>query len=587
MSSGTPADADAAMPSRLFDDPQVDARMRALIPRLARLGCLVYTIVALLNGGFGGHYLGTAALIGVAFVGTVTIERLHILERAPGWVLYTILMAYCGLVAVPIDGVATPRPLDEIISLLPVFFAAIFFEGRLRYAAAVNAALLQFGVASIWVHPSVGGLVERLLGYLVAARLAAEIARVLRDALARNDALHEVLAAASADPGGAALAGPGLTAALQLLEWDVGAAVVEEGDSLRLAASRGADPSVLAADVSTPESAYGALVRAVLSAGAPREATDRPSGSGLARPPGLRLLVGLPIRYRDDVIGVLLAGSFSQRRRTEDELDRMRRIADQLGLALGAVRAYRAEVQLAEQLQELNNRKDEFLANVSHELRTPLTSIRLACFLLTTAWESLDAVQVRQTLDDLEQRSADLSELVESLLDEAVAAAGALRLALSRIEWQPTLTRWVRTAEQLSGRRVELSMPAEPVISVGDPAKLERVVANLLGNAAKFSPSDSRIGARLSLDDDCVQLEVVDSGIGIRADELPRIFERFYQADGSPTRSVGGVGIGLSLVKHFVTAHGGTVSAQSRAGLGSTFTVRLPLEPVPAAASTR
>jgi signal transduction histidine kinase len=574
------------MPSRLFDDPQADARMRAIIPRMALLGCLVYAIVGLLSGGFGGHYLATAALIAIGVVGTLFIERLHVLERAPGWVLYAILMAYVLLIATPVDRLETPRPLDEIFGLLPVFFAAIFFEGRLRYAAAVNAALLQFGMTALFAQASVGGLGERLLGYLVAARLAAEIARVLRDALARNDALHEVLAAASADPGGTALAGPGLTAALRLLEWDVGAAVVAEGDSLRLAASRGADRVLLAADVDAPASAYGALVRAVLAAGDRCEALGR-DGSALAVPAGLRILLGIPIRYRGEVIGVLLAGSAAPRRRTEDELDRMRRIADQLGLALGAVRAYRAEVRLAEQLQELNQRKDEFLANVSHELRTPLTSIRLACFVLTTAWDSLDPAKVRETIDDLERRSADLSELVEALLDEAVAAAGALRLALTRIDWQPTLARWVRTAEQVSGRRVELSMPAEPVVSTGDPAKLERVVANLLGNAAKFSPPDSAICARLSEDDSCVELEVTDTGIGIPADELPRIFDRFYQADGSPTRTVGGVGIGLSLVRHFVTAHGGRVSVRSSPGRGATFTVRLPLDPVPAGAGTR
>lgn len=574
------------MPSRLFDDPQADARMRSIIPRMALLGCLVYAVVGLLSGGFGGHYLATAALIAIGVVGTVFIERLHVLERAPSWVLYAILMGYCLLIAVPVDRLETPRPLDEIFGLLPVFFAAVFFEGWLRYAAAINAALLQFGVTSIFALASVEGLGERLLGYLVAARLAAEIARVLRDALARNDALHEVLAAASADPGGAALAGPGLTAALRLLEWDVGAAVVAEGDSLQLAASRGADRVLLEAEIAMPASAYGALVRAVLAAGDRREAVGR-DGSGLAVPAGLRILIGLPIRYRGEVIGVLLAGSAAPRRRTGDELDRIRRIADQLGLALGAVRAYRAEVRLAEQLQELNQRKDEFLANVSHELRTPLTSIRLACFVLATAWDSLDPVKVRETIDDLERRSADLSEMVEALLDEAVAAAGALRLSLTRIDWQPTLARWVRTAEQVSGRRVELSMPAEPVVSMGDPAKLERVVANLLGNAAKFSPPESPICARLCEDDSCVELEVTDAGIGIPAEELPRIFDRFYQADGSPTRTVGGVGIGLSLVRHFVTAHGGSVSVRSSPGHGAAFTVRLPLDPVPAVAATR
>ncbi len=588
MSGERPVAGNRLRPVRLFDDPQADARIRALIPRMALLGCLVYAIAGVLSGGFGGHYLALGGLIAIGVVGTLFIDRFHVLERAPWWVLFGILMAYCLLIAVPVNGLSATRPLDEIFGLLPVFFAAIFFEGWLRYAFAVSAALLKYAVMAAYAGASGAALVERVLGYLVAARLAAEIARVLRDALARNNALHEVLALASSDPAGAELAGRGLTGALRLVGWDLGAAVVAEDETVRVAASRGADRTGLEAAVADPGSPYGALVRSVLASGQPKQA---PNGPATALPAGLRVLLGLPIRYRDEVIGVLLAGSSGVRRRVQEEVERLRPIADQLGLALGAVRAYRAEVRLAEELNELNKRKDEFLANVSHELRTPLTSIRLACYLLETAWESLDPATIRSTVTDLERRSTDLTALVESLLDEAVAAAGALRLALTRIEWQPTLARWVQTAEQVSGRPITLAMPTEPVASLGDPAKLERVVANLLLNAVKFSPPDTPICAEFAADEDCVQLEVTDVGIGIAAEELPWIFDRFYQADGSPTRTVGGVGIGLSLVRHFVIAHGGSVSVRSRPGLGSTFTVRLPREsastPTPVDAATR
>ncbi len=574
------------MPSRLFDDPQADARMRAIIPRLALLGCLVYTVVGVATNGFGGNYRDLAVLVGIALAGTVTIDRLHVTERAPSWLLFAILMSYVVLVAAPITGGHGPGApyemvLDEIFLLLPVFFAAIFFEGRLRYAAAVIVAALQFGIESAYGHGAVVLSVGRLLAYLVASRLAAEVAGVLREALARNDALHEVVAAASSDPGGAVLAGGGLAGALRLLGWEVGAVVVREGTEVRIAESRGVDRGALTADVAAPQSPYGALVRSVLSSGERQETV-----AGPALPAGLWVLAGLPIRYRDEVIGVLVAGSSAASRLGADDVFQMSRIADQLGLALGAVQAYRAEVRVAEELRELNNRKDEFLANVSHELRTPLTSIGLACFLLSTAWESLDPAKVRETIEDLEERAAALTTLVESLLDQAVADAGVLRLALAPIDWQPALTRWVHMAEQVTGREVALSMPAEPVQSLGDPAKLERVVANLLGNAAKFSPPGSPILARLSDDDQWVRLAVTDAGIGIPAEELPRIFDRFYQADGSPTRSVGGVGIGLSLVQHFVSAHGGSVSVRSRPGAGSTFTVRLPRVPAPADVAT-
>jgi two-component system, OmpR family, sensor kinase len=132
-------------------------------------------------------------------------------------------------------------------------------------------------------------------------------------------------------------------------------------------------------------------------------------------------------------------------------------------------------------------------------------------------------------------------------------------------------------------------VPDEPVTGAGDAVKLERIAANLLSNAAKFSaaPSPIEMTLRDNADEGWVELAVTDYGVGIPEDQLERIFERFLQLDGGTTREVGGFGIGLSLTRNLVQAHGGTISVQSVVGSGSTFTVRIPKTPPPTPAPAR
>jgi signal transduction histidine kinase len=272
------------------------------------------------------------------------------------------------------------------------------------------------------------------------------------------------------------------------------------------------------------------------------------------------------------------------RRPDEREWDRLRQVAEQLGLALGNLRAHQREAEVSNELRELNRRKDAFIATVSHELRTPATTIALAARTLRDADGRLEPADRAYAHDLLVRRSDDLNGMIESLLDEAMAESDAIRLQLATVDWASHLTRWVSTARDQSHRDVLLVLPDHPVMTTGDAAKLERVVANLLSNAAKFSPAGSAIACRLTDHGDAVELEVSDQGRGIDAAQHERIFERFYQADAQSTRDVGGFGIGLSLVRRFVEAHGGTVTVRSTPGAGATFTVRLPRAVVPAQA---
>jgi signal transduction histidine kinase len=146
------------------------------------------------------------------------------------------------------------------------------------------------------------------------------------------------------------------------------------------------------------------------------------------------------------------------------------------------------------------------------------------------------------------------------------------------VDWGESLPRWVAAAKEVTGRDVTLRMPEGPIVSFADPAKCERIVGNLISNAAKFSEPGTPIRCEIEAFPERIELRVSDRGVGIPAAALPRVFDRFYQGDGSSTRAHGGLGIGLSLVRHFTQAHGGSVGIESEEGAGTTVTVTMPRE---------
>jgi signal transduction histidine kinase len=294
---------------------------------------------------------------------------------------------------------------------------------------------------------------------------------------------------------------------------------------------------------------------------------------------GAACMAGVPVRYHGEVIGSLAL--FHRARRAFGEADRFRvaQVAEQLGLALGNARAYRQEAAVAARLLDLNRRKDEFLANVSHELRTPATSLGLAARTLHAGRGRLSEEQQDRIIEMMRRRSAELTGLIEALLAETVAASGQTRLEIQPVDWSEALPRWVAAAEDVTGRAVTLELPEGPVVTFSDPAKCERIVGNLLSNAAKFSDPGTPVRCVLAVLPDGVEVSVTDRGVGIEESVLPRVFDRFFQVDGSSTRAHGGLGIGLSLVRHFAEAHGGSVALTSAVGAGTTVRVTLPRDP--------
>ncbi|XXX80969.1 response regulator [Sorangium sp. So ce134] len=241
-----------------------------------------------------------------------------------------------------------------------------------------------------------------------------------------------------------------------------------------------------------------------------------------------------------------------------------------------------AREQAAREKAEATDRlKDEFLATLSHELRTPLTSIVGWAQLLCTG--TLDAATMRRGFEAIERNSLAELQIIEDLLDVSAIVSGKMTLKAQPVCLASVLRAALDTlklAADAKGVSVSLSLNPAAVQVWGDGGRLQQVVWNLLGNAIKFTPPGGRVAVSLEAVGAMVQLRVSDTGEGISAEFLPLIFERFRQADGSIQRRRGGLGLGLSIVRHLVELHGGAVRGESAGpGQGATFTVELPLLP--------
>ena len=257
---------------------------------------------------------------------------------------------------------------------------------------------------------------------------------------------------------------------------------------------------------------------------------------------------------------VLVCRDASERRRAERERAEI----------LARAHAARDEAESA------NRAKDEFLAMLGHELRNPLGAISNAVYVLELIGaQTAPAVQARQVIGrGLEQ----LTRMVDDLLDVARVTRGTVVLDRRPVNLADTVTQSL-SALSASGRtaRHQITVDVEPVWVHADPVRVQQIVTNLIVNAIKYTPADGTIHVTVGAPDDCAVVTVADSGIGISAAMLPRVFEPFAQGDRTLERSPGGLGIGLTLARRLVESHGGTIEAESGgAGRGSVFTVRLP-----------
>jgi heavy metal sensor kinase len=246
---------------------------------------------------------------------------------------------------------------------------------------------------------------------------------------------------------------------------------------------------------------------------------------------------------------------------TGDELER-------LSVALNRMIA-----RLDESFQHIHR----FSADASHELRTPLTILRGE--LEAAAQQPLITPELRETLGSALEETERLSRIVESLMAISRLDAGEARVELEHFdlaELTSSATEQMRLLAE--DKDIALRCDAERLVRVeGDPARLKQVIVNLVDNAIKYTPAGGLVGVKVSATNGRAVLEVNDNGVGIPAEAAPHIFERFYRVDKARSRQMGGSGLGLSIVKAIVTAHGGQVKVESVEGGGSRFFVELPI----------
>ncbi len=291
---------------------------------------------------------------------------------------------------------------------------------------------------------------------------------------------------------------------------------------------------------------------------------------------GIRSYVGVPIRRGERTIGAItLVNAESNRLYQKDDLEVALALADRAAVAIENARLFR-ELERARADAELANRsKDEFLAILGHELRNPLAPILTAVEVMEL--QAPETLARERTI--IERQVRHMVRLVDDLLDVSRITRGKIDLKRERLELADVVAKALELASPLFVQRaheVKVDVPSGRLV-VGDEVRLAQVVANLLNNAAKYTPRRGHIEVSSEARDGLVILRVRDNGVGISPEMLPRIFDLFVQESQSSDRAQGGLGLGLAIVRNLVTLHGGTVSAKSAGrGLGSEIEVALP-----------
>jgi len=317
-------------------------------------------------------------------------------------------------------------------------------------------------------------------------------------------------------------------------------------------------------------------------------------------PPGhlpVRSYLAVPVLSRS---GAVIGGLFFGHPEPGVFSDRTERlvvgIAGQAAVAIDNARLFESAQRAAEERKRLleserfaraeaeraSAMKDDFLATLSHELRTPLSAILGWAHVLRSSARSIE--DTNRGLEIIERNSRVQKQLIEDLLDMSRVISGKIRLDIQPLEpisFIEAAIETVRPAAEAKSITIEKQLDVVTGPVAGDMNRLQQVVWNLLSNAIKFTPNHGKVQVRLQRQTTYVEVIVADTGCGIKPEFLPHVFERFRQAESSTTRAHGGLGLGLSIVKHLTELHGGTARVTSPGeGLGATFSVLLPLSTV-------
>jgi signal transduction histidine kinase/CheY-like chemotaxis protein len=309
---------------------------------------------------------------------------------------------------------------------------------------------------------------------------------------------------------------------------------------------------------------------------------------------GIKQIVYIPLRAKGGVVGILFMGT-GREREWEGEEKTLEAIAKQLGLALERINLYEETKRLNQEILEKNielrnlvkqletttRTKSYFLAAVSHELRTPLNAILgFSELLLSGSYGELTDDQ-RKPIENIHQAGKHLLDLINDILDLARIEAGREELKLKTLNVRETLERLLQIVKGSAAKKsIDIFFEVDPNLPVieADEKKFKQILFNLLSNAVKFTPKRGKIYIKARKVGNQAFFSVTDTGIGIKEEDLERIFEPFVQIEEGPSKSYAGAGLGLTLVREYVHLHGGEVWAESEGpGKGSTFTFTLPI----------
>jgi two-component system sensor histidine kinase KdpD len=380
------------------------------------------------------------------------------------------------------------------------------------------------------------------------ARLS-EVGRVVNSALDRRDVLDTILGCA-----------------LDLLDGTQGAILLAEpgAETLSMVAHRGRegfDPPPAPVDDDGPEATVARTCTPMLVAG------DGSVGSSAS--------MVVPLARDDDLLGVLRVSG--ERHFGRGDLEALGFFAQHAAIAIANSRLLEAERESVARLQELDRLKNDFVATISHELRTPLTAIIGAAKTIARKGVTMDA-EHHETFMNIIQRQADrLLRLVQEVLTASRMESDRPRLGRSLVELRDLVEHLIEDfchTELGARRRIVLHCEPERPQAWADPVAMEQVLSNLIENALKYSASD--VDVALSETPSEAVVEVADRGEGMSAEQLATIFDRYRQVEPSSTRSVGGFGLGLFIVKNLVEAQGGTIDVRSEQGIGTRFRIHLP-----------
>jgi signal transduction histidine kinase len=508
-----------------------------------------------------------------------------------------------------------PRPgpviMDELVIATDVQAAPMLEE---RHSAYEKEGIRSLLAAPLRIHGSVAGT---LVFYYrtprafdeVTIRLATALANLAASAIetaelySEETGLREQAEGAQHRLGFLAAAGSTLAASLdfqttleritgllvpRLADWCI-IDLIEEGGAIRQMAVAHADPAMVQlaweldrrypdnpqAEVGVPcviRTGQSKLFPTISDALLEAVARDRVHLEAV-RQLGLKSGIIVPLPARGRILGALSLGTAeSGRRYGPDDLALAEELARRAALALDNARLYR-------EVQEADRRKDEFLAMLAHELRNPLAPLRNALHILQVKCGRDPVVSQMSTL--MGRQINTMVRLVNELLDVSRITRGKIELRKQPVDLREIVQRSVENVRSLldeSGHQLEMVLPARPLRLELDPARLEQILINLLSNAVRYTPAGGRIGLTVEAAETEAVLRVQDSGIGIRPEMLPHVFDLFLQADRLPDRAQEGLGIGLTLVRRLVELHGGKVAAFSNGpGCGSEFVVWLPL----------